>query len=276
MSILTSAINFIAVLCNQILSELIIIGSGTSQLKISLQFFENSLLPNLRKFEDDFQELPRLIGSSLDILETNLGNNSVLIKEISKIKNDIENVINKEFHLTTEIECYRDRLVENIHEIEAKDKKDLLKEKQDNLDALNDLEKQKQTIEEQISQLQFQMSMMIADPWYAEMIRGQVAALIFSKDSITNQMSVNSKRREEITNKLNKVDHDLNNCSSLTDSIGQLMNKIQGTKNELSAIKAMLSNQEDFLDFSNPSLALLNIEIIRNMLNDGAIADLVG
>jgi hypothetical protein len=49
-SILTSAINPIATLSDQVLSEIIVVGSGTSQLKTSLQSFKNSLLPDLRNF----------------------------------------------------------------------------------------------------------------------------------------------------------------------------------------------------------------------------------
>jgi hypothetical protein len=136
-SILTSAINPIATLSDQVLSEIIVVGSGTNQLKTSLQSFKNSLLPDLRNFELLFQEGLKVIRSGLDNIQANLGNTALVLDEVAKIAGGIEALIQKESQIKKEVNSYRDKLVSNIHEVEAKDKQDLLKQQQEALSDQN-------------------------------------------------------------------------------------------------------------------------------------------
>lgn len=268
-SILTLAINPIATLSDQVLSEIIVVGSGTSQLKTSLQSFKNSLLPDLRNFELLFQEGLKVIRSGLDNIQANLGNTALVLDEVAKIAGGIEALIQKESQIKKEVNSYRDKLVSNIHEVEAKDKQDLLKQQQDASEKLEGLEKEKKRLEVEIARLRVRMSQMIGNPSFAERIYGEVLVAIYSKDSVVNQISQNSRSLEEMENRVNTIERNLKNCDSLITSISQLaINKMQGIQNELSAIKAILSGQEHFLDFSDPSIALFNIQTIRDILKD--------
>jgi len=265
-SILTSAINPIATLSDQVLSEIIVVGSGTNQLKTSLQSFKNSLLPDLRNFELLFQEGLKVIRSGLDNIQANLGNTALVLDEVAKIAGGIEALIQKESQIKKEVNSYRDKLVSNIHEVEAKDKQDLLKQQQDASEKLEGLEKEKKRLEVEIARLRVRMSQMIGNPSFAERIYGEVLVAIYSKDSVVNQISQNSRSLEEMENRVNTIERNLKNCDSLITSISQLaINKMQGIQNELSAIKAILSGQEHFLDFSDPSIALFNIQTIRDI-----------
>jgi chaperonin cofactor prefoldin len=140
---------------------------------------------------------------------------------------------------------------------------------QDASEKLEGLEKEKKRLEVEIARLRVRMSQMIGNPSFAERIYGEVLVAIYSKDSVVNQISQNSRSLEEMENRVNTIERNLKNCDSLITSISQLaINKMQGIQNELSAIKAILSGQEHFLDFSDPSIALFNIQTIRDILKD--------